>query len=167
VQINNVIRFLVNGSSDSATTQRQGYLKITSDAPCKAFATQIDNLTNDPSIENSVAQGNSHLLLKSSTNQKFQSTLAIVNPNNQAVSVKLVARQGDETANGSIVGTHTLTISAQGYFVTNNLLQFVGSTSTFGPVEILCLDDAPIIAVSRVYSTTDNTSGFFSAQPIH
>ena len=167
VQINNAIRFLVNGSSNSVTTQKHGYLKITSNVPIKAFATQIDNLTNDPSIENSVAQGSLHLLVQSSANQNFQSTLAIVNPNNQPVSVKLIARQGDQTANGSIVGTRTLTISAQGYFETINLLQFIGSTSTFGPVEIQCLDNMPVIAVSRVYSTKDNTSGFFNAQPIH
>ena len=84
VQINNIVRFLINGSSSSGVTNQQGYLRITADQPIKAFATQIDNISQDPSIENSVHTGSSHLLLKSSANANFQSTLVIVNPNDSA-----------------------------------------------------------------------------------
>ncbi|MFN8008728.1 MAG: IPT/TIG domain-containing protein [Terriglobia bacterium] len=166
VQINNIIRYVMTGSSSSGVTQKQGYLKITSNQPMKAFATQIDNLTNDPSIEVSVSHGDPHLLLKSSSALNFQSTMAVVNPNDKAVDVQFVARQGADTENGQIVGTRTVTIPAQGSVSSENLIQFIGSTANYGPVEIQSLDGRPIIAVSRVYSTAQRTSGFFAAQPI-
>ena len=166
VQINNIVRFLLNGSSSSAVTQQQGYLKITSDQPIKAFATQIDNLTQDPSIENSVAGGNSNLLLRSSANTNFQSSLVIVNPNGSAITVSLIARQGGATNNGAVTGTRTVNIPANGFFFTNHVLEDIGATSSFGPIEIHTTPTMPVIAVSRVYSTTGNTSGFFNTQSL-
>ncbi|MGH9429903.1 MAG: hypothetical protein ACRD2L_26765, partial [Terriglobia bacterium] len=145
---------------------RQGYLKLTSNSPIKAFATQIDNLTNDPSIENSVSTGSANLLLKSSANTSFRSTLAIVNPNSSATSVEITAREGSSTNNGAITGTRLITLPANGQFVSENILSEIGASSTFGPVEIRSLTGTPIIAVSRVYSATGNTSGFFTAQPL-
>jgi hypothetical protein len=53
-----------------------------------------------------------------------------------------------------------MTIPANGCFISDNVLQFIGSTAAFGPVEI-SLSTSPMIAVSRVYSTY-RTSGFFS-----
>jgi hypothetical protein len=166
VQINNVLRSLVSASSDPARPLRQGYLKITSNTPIKAFATQIDNLTNDPSIEVSVSQGNPHLLLKSSSSLNFQSTISVVNLSDQSNSVELIAHQGDGSVNGAVTGSRTLTIPANGCFITDNLLQFIGSTAAFGPVEIQSLSGSPIIAVSSIYSAAARTSGFFVAQPI-
>jgi hypothetical protein len=61
VQINNIVRLLINGSSSSSVTNQQGYLQITSDQPIKAFATQIDNISQDPSIEESASAGASHI----------------------------------------------------------------------------------------------------------
>ncbi len=166
MQINNVLRFLLLGSSNGPVTNRQGYLRLTTNSPIKAFATQIDNLTNDPSIENSVSSGSANLLLKSTANANFRSTLVIVNPNAAAASVELAAREGSTINNGSITGSRTVTIPPNGQFVSENILQEIGATSTFGPLEIRSLIGAPIIAVSRVYSTTGNTSGFFNAQPL-
>jgi hypothetical protein len=45
-----------------------------------------------------------------------------------------------------------------------NLLQELGASSTFGPVEIRCA--LPVIAVSRVYNPDGNTSGFLEAQAL-
>jgi hypothetical protein len=50
LQINNVIRSLVSQSGDPKAAG-QGYLKIRSNTPIKAFATQIDNWTNDQARE--------------------------------------------------------------------------------------------------------------------
>jgi hypothetical protein len=166
VQINNILRFLLTGSGGSAVTQQQGYLKITSNQPIKAFATEIDNITQDPSIENSVTSGSSSLLLKSSANTNFQSSLVIENPNSSATTVTLTARQGEAINNGSVTGTRTVNIPANGYFFTNNVLEDIGAASNFGPIEIHTTPSQPVIAVSRVYSTTGNTSGFFSAQSL-
>jgi len=166
VQINNILRFLLTGSGSSPVTQQQGYLKITSNQPIKAFATEIDNLTQDPSIENSAANGSSSLLLKSSANTNFQSSLVIENPNSSATTVTLIAREGGTQNNGAVTGTRTVNIPPNGYFFSNNVLEDIGATSDFGPIEIHTNPDVPVIAVSRVYSTTGNTSGFFSAQSL-
>ena len=166
VQINNVIRSLVSVSSDPARSLRQGYLKISSNTPIKAFATQIDNWTNDPSIEVSVSQGSSRLLVKSTSSLNYQSTIAVVNQSDQPNTIELTARQGSDPENGTVTGSRTMTIPANGFFITDDLLQFIGSTAAFGPVEILSLNGSPLIAVSRVYSTAARTSGFFIAQPI-
>jgi hypothetical protein len=165
VQINNVLRYLLNGSSSSSTvTQQQGYLKITTNQPIKAFATQIDNITQDPSIESSVSRSSGNLLLKSSANTNFHSTLVIVNPNTSSTAVTLISRQGGATNNGTITATRTVNIPANGYFLTNNVLEDIGATSSFGPIEIHAMASLPIIAVSRVYSKDGDTSGFFNAQ---
>jgi IPT/TIG domain-containing protein len=166
VQVNNILRYLLAGSSSAPVTNQQGYLKLTSNSPIKAFATQIDNLTNDPSIENSVSSGSANLLLKSSANAGFRSTLSIVNPNSSATAVEITAREGSSTSNGAITGTRVVTIPAGGQFLSENILLDIGASSTFGPVELRSLAGTPIIAVSRVYNATGNTSGFFNAQPL-
>ncbi len=166
LQINNVIRSLVSQSSDPARSLRQGYLKISSNTPIKAFATQIDNWTNDPSIEISVSQGSPHLLIKSTSSLNYQSTITVVNLSDQPNTVEFTARQGDDSGNGAVTGSRTMTIPANGCFVSDNVLQFIGSTAAFGPVEIQSLNGSPMLAVSRVYSTAARTSGFFIAQPI-
>ncbi len=166
VQINGILRFLINGSSNSGLTNQQGYLRITSDQPIKAFATQIHNVSQDPSIENSVSAGSSHLLLKSSANLTFQSTLVIVNPNNSPVTATIRSRQGETNGNGNITATQSIDIAAKGYFESENILQSLGATSNFGPIEILSAPGSPLIAVSRVYSVTGDTSGFFNAEPL-
>ncbi|MFN8006441.1 MAG: IPT/TIG domain-containing protein [Terriglobia bacterium] len=166
LQINNILRFLINGSSNSNITNQEGYLQITADQPIRAFATQIHNLTQDPSIEESVSSGSSHLLLKSSANLEFKSTVVIVNPNDVPVSATILARQGESTGNGNVTATQTITIPAKGYFSSDNVLQDLGATSNFGPIEIISPANTPLIAVSRVYDSTANTSGFFSAEPI-
>ena len=166
VQINGILRFLINGSSNSGLTNQQGYLRITSDQPIKVFATQIHNASQDPSIENSVSAGSSHLLLKSSANLTFQSTLVIVNPNNSPVTATIRSRQGETNGNGNITATQSINIAAKGYFESENILQSLGATSNFGPIEILSAPGSPLIAVSRVYSVSGDTSGFFNAEPL-
>src|SRR5262249_6702857 len=153
LQVNNIVRFLINGSSSSTITNQQGYLRITSDQPIKAFATQIDNASQDPSIEDSTAGGGSDLLLESSANSNFQSSLVIVNPNDSAVTLTVISRQGEATGNGNVTGSRSINIAPGGYFASSNILQDLGATSAFGPVEVLSTSGSPLIAVSRVYST--------------
>ncbi len=167
LQINNIVRFLLTGSSTSNITQQQGYLKITSNQPIKAFATLIDNLTQDPSIQNSASQGSAGLLLKSSANLNFQSSLAVVNPNNDPITVTLTAREGSPDNNGAITGTRSVNLPANGFYLSDNILQDIGASSSFGPIEIRASSNLPVIAVSRVYSTSfGNISGFFNTQPL-
>jgi hypothetical protein len=165
VQVNNILRFLKTGSSSGPVTNLQGFLRLVSNVPIKAFATQIDNLANDPSIENSVSRGSTHLLLKSSANASFRSTLAVVNPNASGASVEITAREGGPANNGAVTASRAIAIPANGQFVSENILAEIGATSAFGPVELRSLSGTPIVAVSRVYSVAGNTSGFFNAQP--
>ncbi|HWT83146.1 MAG TPA: IPT/TIG domain-containing protein, partial [Candidatus Methylomirabilis sp.] len=163
LQINGIVRFLLGSTS---VTNQQGYLRLSSDQPMRAFATQIDNISQDPGIETSVSSGSSHLLLKSSANTNFQSSLVIVNPGSSAVTVTVTARQGESSGNGTLTGTRSLPIAAGGYYASDNILADLGASSVFGPIEIQSDSGQPLIAVSRVYNTAGHTSGFFSLQPL-
>jgi hypothetical protein len=163
LQINQIVSYL----SGSSSTSQQGYLRIRADQPILAFASLIDNASDDPSIEKGLAIGSSALLLKSATNTNFRSTLVIVNPNEAAVAATLVAREGSAINNGNITGTRTVQIPAHGQFVSENILQELPASNSFGPIEIRSSSsDLPIIAVSRVYSLANNTSGFLEAQTV-
>jgi hypothetical protein len=163
LQINRIVNYL----SGSLSASQQGYLRISADQPILAFASLIDNASDDPSIERGVARGSATLLLRSSANTNFRSTLVIVNPNGSPVSAIVVAREGGTTNNGTITGTRTLQIPANGLFLSDNILQELGASNSFGPIEIRSASpDLPIIAVSRVYSPASNTSGFLETQTI-
>jgi hypothetical protein len=56
-------------------------------------------------------------------------------------------------------------INAGGFFSTANILELLGVTSGYGPIEIISTNGQPIMATSRVYSTS-GTSGFFEGQAI-
>jgi hypothetical protein len=90
----------------------------------------------------------------------------IVNPNNFPVTATLLARQGETSGNGNVTATQSVNIAAKGYFASENILQDLGATSNFGPIEILSTAGSPLIAVSRVYSTSGETSGFFNTEPL-
>lgn len=162
VQINRIVSYLTGGSMSSLAAQ--GYLRIAGDQPILAFASQIDNTSNDPSISTGVSSGSRSLLLQASANTYFRSALFVVNPNNSTVDVSIIAREGDITNNGAVTATKTKQIPANGMVVIENLLEELGAGSSFGPVEIRC--SLPVIAVSRVYNPAGNTSGFLEAQDV-
>lgn len=111
-----------------------------------------------------VSAGSRTLLLQASANSSFRSALFVVNPNESPATATLVARDGNPTNNGTVTASRTVLIPANGLLVTENLLQELGAGNSFGPVEIHA--DLPIIAVSRVYKPSGNTSGFLKAQVI-
>jgi len=63
-----------------------------------------------------------------------------------------------------VTATSTRQIPANGLVIIENLLQELGASSSFGPVEIRCA--LPVIAVSRVYNPDGNTSGFLEARAV-
>ena len=162
LQINRIVSYL-SANSASVPTAR-GYLRITADQPLLAFASQIDNASDDPSISTGVSSGSRSLLLQASANTNFHSSLFVVNPNDSAVEVTLIAREGSATNNGAVTATSTKQVPANGLIVIENLLQELGASSSFGPVEIRCA--LPVIAVSRVYNPDGNTSGFLEAKAL-
>ena len=162
LQINRIVSYLSVNSSSLPTAQ--GYLRLTADQPILAFASQIDNASDDPSISTGVSSGSRSLLLQASANTNFRSSLFVVNPNASAVEVTLTSREGGASNNGVVTATSTRQIPANGLVIIENLLQELGASSSLGPVEIRCA--LPVIAVSRVYNPDGNTSGFLEAKAV-
>jgi purple acid phosphatase-like protein len=159
-QVNSVVRQLLN-LEDVANLE--GYIRLESDQPIFGWASQIDNVTNDPGFAVSKWQGATRLLVQSTANVgSFKSSLVVVNMGSADAVVDLISRD----VAGSIKGeSRGLVINAGGFFSTANILELLGVTSGYGPIEIISTNGQPIMATSRVYSTS-GTSGFFEGQAI-
>jgi len=159
-QVNNVVRQLLN-LQDVANLD--GYIRLQSDQPIFGWASQIDNLTNDPGFAVSKGQGASRLLVQSTANVgSFKSSLVVVNTGSAEALVDLISRDAEGNVKGESRG---LVIPAGGFFSTANILEMLGVTSSYGPIEIISTNGQPVMATSRVYSTS-GTSGFFEGQAI-
>jgi hypothetical protein len=159
-QINNVIRQLLY-RGDVATIN--GYIRLESDQPIFGWASQIDNSRNDPGFAMSKGQGDIRLLVQSTTNVgSFRSSLVVVNAGSSEAVVDIVSRNAEGAANGELRG---MVIPGGGFFNSPNVLESLGVSSSYGPVEIISTNGQPVMATSRVYSTS-GTSGFFEWQPI-
>lgn len=159
-QVNNVVRQLLN-LQDVANLD--GYIRLESDQPIFGWASQIDNVTNDPGFAISKGQGAPHLLVQSTANVgSFRSSLVVVNTGSTEALVDLISRDATGNVNGESRG---LVIPAGGFFSTANVLEMLGVTSGYGPIEIISTNGQPVMATSRVYSTS-GTSGFFEGQTI-
>jgi YVTN family beta-propeller protein len=169
-QINAIVRKLLNNPAkadlqlvpDSATADREGYLQIISSQPLIVWASQIDNMTNDPSIEVGRPVGFVKLWLPSSTNTGFfRSTLSLLNTESTEAKVDILARGTD----GRVQGMRSVVVPPNGLFFETDILSSLDLSETFGPLEINVANGLPVIAISRVYST-NGTSGFFESHPI-
>jgi hypothetical protein len=159
-QINHVIRSLMNRSD---LTNVEGYIRLESNQPIFGWASQIDNLTNDPGFAVSKAQGASKLLVQSTTNVgTFRSSLVVVNLGSAPAVVDIVSRDTEGRVTGE---TRGVSIPTAGFFSTANILQSLGVAANFGPVELISTNGQPLVATSRVYSTS-GTSGFFEGQAL-
>ena len=158
-QINNVVRSLLNLTDVSNV---DGYIQLQSDQPIFGWASQIDNLTNDPGFAVSKGYGATRLIVQSTSNVgSFKSSLVVVNLGSAPAVVDLVSRDSEGVVKGESRG---VVIPASGFFGTANILESLG-VSSYGPIEIISTNGQPIIATSRVYSTS-GTSGFFEGQPV-
>jgi chitodextrinase len=159
-QVNNVVRQLLN-LQDVANLD--GYIRLESDQPIFGWASQIDNVTNDPGFAVSKGQGATRLLVQSTANVgSFKSSLVVVNTGSTQAMVDLISRDAEGNIKGESRG---VLIPAGGFFSTANVLEMLGVTSGFGPIEIISTNGQPVMATSRVYSTS-GTSGFFEGQTI-
>ncbi len=136
------------------------YVRIESDRPVIAWASQIENSTNDPGFAIGRSGGGIHLLVPSAANTAtWTSSLVVVNPNNDIASIEITARD----FNGNILGQSSgLSIPAAGFFHMENILAFLGVTDNFGPIEITALKTTPLLVTSRIRSSSQ-TSGFFDS----
>ncbi|MEW5979037.1 MAG: DUF5719 family protein [Acidobacteriota bacterium] len=159
-QLNNVIRLLANLSDVSSL---EGWIRLESNQPVVGWVSQIDNATNDPGFAVSKGQGASRLLVQSTANVgSFRSSLVVVNPGSESASVDIIARDSNGRETGRLAG---VLIPARGYYAVPNILEALGVAESYGPIEILSNLGQPILATSRVYSTS-GTSGFFEGQRV-
>jgi hypothetical protein len=139
------------------------YIQLDSNQPVIGWISQIDNGTSDPGFAISHGSGNPKLLLLSSANDpRWHSTLMIVNPELIEGYFQLIARD----INGEIQSQMgTMAIPARGFFTRDNILQYLGLTNFYGPIQIQATNGVKLLATSRIISG-DGTSAFFEGQPI-
>ena len=157
-QLNRVVRQLLNRRE---VTNVEGYIRLESSQPILAWASQIDNTTDDPGFAVSKGGGASKLLVQSTANiGNFKSSLVVVNLGAAAAAVDIVAHNVQGTVQGELRGQ----VFRRGGFISfANILEGLGTVNDFGPVEIVSTNGQPLLATSRVYSLS-HTSGFFEAQ---
>ena len=170
-QINAVLRKLLNNpskfdlvavSDPGVPANQEGYLQIIFSQPLIAWASQIDNATNDPSLETGRRLGFAKLWLSSSTNVGlFRSTLAILNTQAVEANIEIVSRD----TSGGVQGSRSLILPPNALFSENDILSSLGLSGAFGPLEINVTNGIPVIAISRVYSS-NGTSAFFESRPV-
>src|SRR6185436_12622568 len=118
-----------------------GYVQLQSDQPIFGWASQIDNLTNDPGFAVSKGQGATRLLVQSTANVgSFKSSLVIVNTGNADAIVDIVMRDVEGRTRGESRG---FVIPARGYFSSANILESLGVSNNYGPIEIISTNAQP------------------------
>ena len=159
-QVNRVITELKGSGNGSSF---EGYLLLDSNLPIEAWVSEIDDDTNDPSFVLGRNQGVTHLIVGSSTNVGvFKSSLMVVNTGSSDASVDVVIRDAQGIIQG---GVDALAIPAHGFYSTPSILESLGVSENFGPLELISTNGQPLVAVSRVYSNS-GTSGFFEGHSI-
>ena len=162
LQLNNVISF-IRGLSPTQTNNLSGAVVITASQPLVAFATQIDNTSDDPSLQTGRSAGATQLLIPSATSvNQFRSSLVIQNTGGSAAQVRL--RQRD--TNGTLRGELVVSIPSNGFYSQDDIHASLGLSGLFGPLEISSLSSMPLVATSRVYSVNSGTSGFFEGRDV-
>jgi len=157
-QLNNIVRQMLNRSD---VTNQEGYLLLDSNQPIFGWVSQIDNSTDDPGFAVSKGIGSTRLLVQSTANLgSFKSSLVIVNTGDSAATVDIVSHDSDGNIQGEARG---ILISRGGFYSTANVLETLGVSSSYGPVEIVSTNGQPLLVTSRVYSNS-GTSGFFEGQ---
>lgn len=165
LQIDNIIAKL--GSNISV-----GWLVIFSDEPLTAWASVINNATNDPSIELAIADqigkpvaylestGNRLMIQSTARTGTFQSSLSVVNVGSEEGLLLINIYD----APGNLVGTETASIPVNGMYVNNNI-----RGSSYGPIIIEVTDPnsnnstSPRIIANSLVRSTNQTGGFFPA----
>lgn len=157
-QLNSINATLAGGG---ATADREGYLRLEADQNIVAWTSQIDNLTQDPSLVVGKGLPQVKLLIPSTTNAAtFKSTLVVANLDTAAVSVEFKFRDTEGNLKASTIDV----IAGNGFLSSADILAKLGMTGEYGPLEIVSLSGKPILAVSRVYSL-QRTGGYFEGVP--
>ncbi|PYV37570.1 MAG: hypothetical protein DMG06_27750 [Acidobacteria bacterium] len=156
-QINRLVTFMVGPVTD---TPFEGYLVLESTKQVRAFAAQIDNISNDPAFIQSRSEGASQLWISSTTSKyPYRSGLAVVNLADKIAQVELKLRGNS----GDLLTVLTKQIMPRGQIILPDLHNEMGITEVYGPLEISSKGGDPILGVSRVSHLLNRTHGFLAA----
>ena len=150
-QLDSIVRLLGNQSA------REGWIRVTADQDIFAWASVIDNQTQDPSLSIALSRGATKWVIPSATSAgSFRSDLALANLDVEPAQVVVTVRD----AGGAVMKSSTITIAPSGMLLAHDFLSTLGLAGRFGPIEISSAGGQPLIAASRVVSGQRTGSGF-------
>ena len=136
---------------------------ITASQPLVAFATQIDNTSDDPSLQTGsfrwrdpTAHSLGHL----------RQPVSLISGGAEYGSSAAQVRLRQRDTNGVLRGEFVVSIPSNGFYSQDDIHASLGLSGLFGPLEITSLNSMPLVATSRVYSVNSGTSGFFEGQDV-
>jgi hypothetical protein len=166
-QINAVVQRL-RGSAGVT----EGYVRISSLQPIIAWASKMENGTDDPSLQVGVGTAASdpqevrsdvgtRLLVPSSAySDAFTSSLVVLNMDSQPNSVIITAY---DTGGNPLAPPLATTLPVGGQFRSNNMLRQLGAAfGSFGPIKIESANNRLVSAVSEVRNN-QGFGGYFPA----
>jgi glucose/arabinose dehydrogenase len=159
-QVDGIARRILGANSTTS-----GYLKLTSDQPIHAWASKIDNGTDDPSFETAIGQSavesGPRLLIPSVVrSSRFTSSLVLINRDStETVNCTITARSTE----GAQVATMTRQLGPGAAYGTADILADLGvGGEAYGPLSIETIQPVALVAASEVRSGS-GTAGYFPA----
>jgi glucose/arabinose dehydrogenase len=159
-QVDGIVRRILGANSPTS-----GYLKLSSDQPIHAWASKIDNGTDDPSFETAIGQSavesGPRLLIPSVVrNSRFTSSLVLINRDGtETVACTITARATD----GGQLAAITRQLGPGAAYRTADVMTDLGiAGEPFGPLSIETTQAVALAAASEVRSAS-GTAGFFPA----
>ncbi len=154
--INDVISYLFGYPYNSPF---EGYLNIECVRRIAAFASQIDNQSNDPGFIQSTRTTSDHMLVPWTTSIAPQKTsVSIVNLGDQAALVKLTLL--DE--GGALLGETQRGVDASSQWNTLDVHKEMGIGGKKGPLIVQSINGLPLALVCKINQTGSPISGFLS-----
>jgi hypothetical protein len=145
----------------ASSANREGYLRLEADQNIVGWTSQIDNLTQDPSLVVGKGVPQVKLLIPSTTNAgSFKSTLVVAKLDAAPANIEFKFRDAEGNVKASTIDV----ISGNGFLNSTDILAKLNMTGEYGPLEVVSLSGKPILAVSRVYSL-QRTGGYFEGVP--
>jgi len=146
-QINHITRYL---ESASTVTGREGYLILESNQDIRAWASQIDNASADPSLQLARYDAAARVLLPSSvSNEQFSTRLTVINTSATDGQVNLHIRDSAGVLQASLLNQP---IAGYGYLFFEDIHRTAGHTNFSGPIEIEGLNGIRVIATEQIVS---------------
>ncbi len=155
-QINHVLRFL---EGQETLTGREGYLVLESEDAIKAWASLIDNISNDPVIFRSYpeAEADEQIIIPSSADSAgYKTELLIVNT---TIQIGFITIRSYGISGGTQATLENLPIGPNGWIHFEDFYQKAGVRNVFGPLVMEASPGVKILGGARIY-TPQKTGGY-------